>query len=161
MQDHKGLSGSHHAFFDSVVGNWELPEFGKYSLISMKNISHLLKENKLKEVDFKDIAWRGKHFFPNLSGDNCWCCGGKRYAGCDIKYPGILIDNVSNPYDNRYRMIDGKHRLQKMLLSGMTKSLFYVLEYDDVKNYVHKGDLNQLSKFLSKFSKDNTVLGMY
>ena len=64
MQDHKGLSGSHHAFFDSVVGNWELPDFGKYSLISMKNISHLLKENKLKEVDFKDILGEGNIFFP-------------------------------------------------------------------------------------------------
>ena len=160
MQNDKRLSGSYQAFFDSVVGNWEFPEFGNYSVIELRTIFHLLKEDKLKEVEFKDIAWRGKHFFPNFSGNNCWCCSGRRYMQCDVKYPGILLDNVSNPYDNRYRMIDGKHRLQKMLLSGMTKSLFYVLDYDDVKNYICKGDLNQLSEFLSKFSKDNNVLGM-
>ena len=31
-------------------------------------------------------------------------------------------------------MIDGKHRMQKRFLSGLTESEFYVLDYTDVED---------------------------
>ena len=36
----------------------------------------------------------------------------------------------------KYRMIDGKHRMSKMKHSLIEKSIFFVLEYNDIKDYI-------------------------
>ena len=53
----------------------------------------------------------------------------ERYNACDINFPGILTEG-QNPYNCRYRMIDGKHRIIKMNNMGIKESLFYVIDYD-------------------------------
>jgi len=131
----------HEAWYDNLQGNWELPGAGKRSTITMRHILHLLDDSRLKRLSLRDIAWKGKHFFPYQCGEECFCCGGQRYTTADTSYPGIVLHNAPNPYANDYRMIDGKHRMMKLLLSGVTSSLFYVIEYDEVKDYVRRLDI--------------------
>jgi len=116
-------------------GNWELNN-QRFCLIDLKEVAKLLTNDKLQTVSLTDIAWKGKHNFPYLSGNKCSCCNGSRYINCDIKYPPIIACNAQNPYNNKYRMIDGRHRIQKMLFSGLTESLFYVFDFDELRPYI-------------------------
>ena len=58
------------------------------------------------------------------------------YHTADISYPGIVLKNAFNPFNNKYRMADGKHRIMKLLNQGETSSQYYVLDYDEVKDYI-------------------------
>ena len=75
---------------------------------------------------------------PNKSGDNCYCCGGIKYQRCDTKYPLIIAKNALNPFNNKYRMIDGMHRIQKLLLNGNTHGLCYVFDINELRPYIRK-----------------------
>ena len=140
---------------DNVEGNWEFPrsdgKLGFITKIFIEDILHLLIDSRLKMIDLCDIAWKGKHYFPHHTGPNCYCCKGNpddydfkikkakhtKYKSADPSYPGIVLENAPNPYDSKYRMIDGRHRLMKLLHStNVTSSLHYVLDYDEIKKYI-------------------------
>ena len=133
---------AHIAMCNKYEGNWEFPrsdgKIGFISEIFIEDIIHLLTSSRLKTIDLCDIAWKGKHFFPNLTGYNCYCCKTyPKYHSADPSYPGIILKNAPNPYDSKYRMIDGRHRLMKLLHSTNVKSsLHYVFDYDEIKKYI-------------------------
>ena len=52
-----------------------------------------------------------------------------------MKYPLIIAENAPNPFNDKYRMIDGRHRIQKLLLNGYTESLCYVFDYVKLKPF--------------------------
>ena len=115
-------------------GDWRL-EGKECSVIKLKDL--VLSDDKLKVIKLEEIAWKGKNYFPNKCGNNCYCCGGKKYRSCDIKYPLIIAKNIPNPFNDKYRMIDGRHRIQKLLLNGCTESLCYVFDYDELKPFIY------------------------
>ncbi len=39
-------------------------------------------------------------------------------------------------------MIDGIHRIMKMILNGLSESLFYILDLDDIKEYLISSEQN-------------------
>lgn len=127
-------------------GNWEIDN-KKFCLIDLKQVAKLLNDNRLQKIKLVDIAWKGKHNFPYLSGEKCSCCNGERYINCDIKYPPIIACNAQNPYNNKYRMIDGRHRIQKMLFGGLTENLFYVFNFVELRPYIVNSN-NSQEKFL-------------
>ena len=116
-------------------GNWEIDD-KKFCLIDLKRLAKLLNDDRLDTVQLKDIAWKGKQNFPYQSGNECPCCKGKRYTNCDTKYPPIIAYNAPNPFNNKYRMIDGRHRIQKLLFDGITQSLFYVFDFDELRPFI-------------------------
>jgi hypothetical protein len=64
----------------------------------------------------------------------------KRYETCNIRIPGIVALDVINPYNKKYRMVDGSHRMAKMLFeTKIRESLFYVITkeelYERVRDY--------------------------
>ena len=106
-------------------GNWCITEdLKKVHYLFMEDILHLLTEERIKSVPLKSIGWKDKHIFPSS-----W--SGKRYDKADIKYPGIITTG-HNPYDNEYRMIDGRRRIHKLLSNGVTESNFYVIEWEEL-----------------------------
>ena len=119
-------------------GNWEI-DGREFCLIDLKELAKLLNDDRLDIVQLKEIAWKGKQNFPHQSGNECSCCGGIRYINCDTKYPPIIAYNAPNPFNNKYRMIDGRHRIQKLLLNGLTESLFYVFDFDELRPYIIDG----------------------
>ena len=120
-------------------GDWKIDD-REICLIDLEEVAKLLKDDRLDTVQLKDIAWKGKQNFPYQSGNDCSCCGGKRYINCDIRYPPIIAYNEPNPFNNKYRMIDGRHRIQKLLLNGLTESLFYVFDFDELRPFLFDGN---------------------
>ena len=131
-------SHQYHKATANEDGNWEI-DGREFCLIDLKEVAKLLKDDRLDTVQLKDIAWKGKQNFPYQSGNECSCCGGSRYINCDTKYPPIIAYNAPNPFNNKYRMIDGRHRIQKLLLNGLTESLFYVFDFDELRPYIING----------------------
>jgi len=119
------FEGQYHDCTISEYGDWSIS--GIPTKIHLRNIQHLLTEDKLREVSFDEIAFKGKHF-TNLRGPMCLCCDGARYYSAKIKFPGILVEGMENPYELKYRMIDGKHRIEKMIDHGKKSSIFYVIK---------------------------------
>ena len=132
------IEGSHKCSVTNCYGDWRLHEVTMKGTVSLKlsDIEHLLTEDRLKEIDLNDVAWKGKHLPDKFVGENCICCNGERYRNCNTSYPGIVLMGVNNPYDLPYRLIDGKHRAQKLKDYGTQKGSFYVLTMCDIKPYV-------------------------
>ena len=124
----------HNAFYNVPLGNWEWLK-GKKCYLYMRDICDLLTDDRIQTVELQDIAWPSKHHYPHNTGENCHCCRERpslRYLNADITLPGILVEGAPNPYNNKYRMIDGRHRIMKMLDMGIKSSQFYVLDCDEV-----------------------------
>lgn len=127
-------ANEYHTFnLDHKFGNWRL--IGKDSSIFLADTLPYIIETR--EIDLKEIAWKGKNFFPFYTGKNCPCCKGSRYIKANIDHPPLVIDGAPNPFDNRYLLIDGKHRMQKMLNNNMSRHLFNVLDYNDIKHLIY------------------------
>ena len=125
----------HVASVTNTEGDWRLGGYER-SVIELKNLMPLLTKDRLENIKLDDIAWKGKKLYPNKSGNNCYCCGGIKYQRCDTKYPLIIAKNALNPFNNSYRMIDGMHRIQKLLLNGHTYGLCYVFDFSEIKGFL-------------------------
>ena len=60
---------------------------------------------------------------------------------CNTKYSGIVLDHASNNSLKRYRLLDGKHRLRKLIDRGYYRANFYVLQLNDIQQYFRKKQL--------------------
>ena len=119
-------------------GNWEYNN-QKRSLLDLSSVyANMLTDDRLKIIKLKEIAWRGKHHFPYNLGENCYCCGGEAYRKCDPTIPGIIAFNCPNPFDNKYRMLDGRHRMMRHLYDGKTESEFYVFDFNEIKHLISR-----------------------
>ena len=125
------LKNNIHSCTISAYGDWRMSD--ESQIIDLGDIEHLLTKKRLKMINHDRIGWKGMHFpreelFKTLDR--------KRYDDCDIVYPCILVENAANPYNKKYRMIDGKHRIAKMRQMGIHRSLFYVLQPAKIERYL-------------------------
>ena len=129
----------HSCDIDSKAGgDWRIRE--NNCKIQLSDIQHLLTDDRIQSISFDDVARKGMKLPMNERRDNCFCCDGLRYFACDIKYPPIVCMNMINPFNKKYRCIDGKHRIEKMLSKNITESKCYVLDYSDIEKYVIEYD---------------------
>ena len=120
---------------NKIDGDWRLLDISSDKLvIYIQHIEHLLTEDKLYTIEHDEICWKGMDKMKYIQK-------GSRYKKCDISFPCIVLVNAPNPKDMKYRLIDGKHRMAKMNSIGITKSSFYILEYNDIKKYVKKQEI--------------------
>ena len=130
----------HHPWYKKTAyevrsfGDWGFRKEFPFSAVDIPIESCLpyLTDENLITVQFEDIAWKGKHLYPHHSFDNCPCCFGARKD--PELYPGIISD-ISNPYNDKYRMLDGKHRMAKMISMGLTESQFYFIPFSVLKRH--------------------------
>ena len=116
-------------------GNWEYGNF-KCQKLDLSLLNDMLTNDKLKIIKLKEIAWKGKHHYPYNLGESCYCCGGVKYNNCNPEIPGIIAYNCDNPYDNKYTMLDGRHRITKHLNDGKTESEYYVFDFNKIKHLI-------------------------
>ena len=127
---------AHSASISDEYGDWRFHEISDHNLyLPYLSIQHLLTNKRLEKLSFDNIAWKGMDLPRRLWGENCMCCDGIAYKRVDIDYPPILVRGASNHFNKLYRMIDGRHRMMKMILNGLSESLFYILDLDDIKEY--------------------------
>ena len=124
--DNTDLQGIHTGSVTYCYGDWRLNRVA--FKIDLSDISPLLTEDRLQTLSVDDIAWKGKHLSDKFTGKNCICCGGQRYKVADTKYPCIVVEGMENMYGDKYRMIDGKHRIQKLNSTCQC----YVLTMEDI-----------------------------
>tara|TARA_B100000287_G_scaffold247614_1_gene232763 strand:+ start:61 stop:483 length:423 start_codon:yes stop_codon:yes gene_type:complete len=121
------LKGFHH------IGN-----FKDYGDVRFDGNEYKLPLNRLKFketliVPHKDIFYYGYNCSSDMVGENCICCNGKRYRKCNTNFPGILVKGF-NPHGLKYRMIDGKHRITKLINAGITESKFRIVDKQEFLN---------------------------
>jgi len=128
------LTGWHSVhLFRPRYGDWSFE--GLTGKVYLKRLNPFLTQSRLEEIEINEIGWKGRNWSDEES-INCPCCNGERYTKCDINIPGIVSINAPNPYNKKYRMIDGKHRIRKRLNNGHTHGLFYVFTYEEIKKFV-------------------------
>ena len=102
-------SGPHTDPTHSAIGKWRLFPNVDYKL-HLRKIIPLIRAKTPSTIYFKEIAWKGK-YNPEIKMKN------HRYRDADTSFPGILVKNAPNPEHLPYRMIDGAHRITKMVNS--------------------------------------------
>ena len=113
------INGVHACDLDNIYGDWRIYEENHY--LYLKDIVPYLRTKNKHLIKFDEISWKGKNIYHKLDE--------KRYKECDIKYPCILTEG-KNPHNCKYRMIDGKHRMTKMVKMGLSESYFYIIDYN-------------------------------
>ena len=132
---------SEHTLFGCHSAKRSCPVYGDWSFngiegrIYLERLKPALKEKRLEKIKIDEIGWKGRHLSKEES-INCPCCNGERYTKCDINIPGIVVLNAPNPYNKKYRMIDGKHRIRKMQNNGITYGSFYVFTYEKIMKFI-------------------------
>ena len=60
---------------------------------------------------------------------------GARYIAADTRFPVLVVEGMQNPYNKKYRLIDGRHRLLKTIREGKTELRVYVVSESDVMQF--------------------------
>tara|TARA_R100000734_G_C3286787_1_gene79338 strand:+ start:450 stop:875 length:426 start_codon:yes stop_codon:yes gene_type:complete len=120
--------------YKNHVEDWRLAA-NHDSYIDMNLLSDYLIADNLQTVSFEDCAHTMIYLSEmGLRGEDCPCCAGKKHSRVDIANPCVVIKNMPNPRGKLYRIVDGRHRFEKMRIQGMTESQMYVIEYSDIEN---------------------------
>ena len=123
-------------------GDWRIINQDKNIIfkIYMSNLRPLLNNQNLKIINFKDIAYKGFNLSKNKTHENCICCSGKRYNNVKnfkLIYPPILLkEKTYNVFNKEYRVIDGKHRMWRLIEMEKNQYPFFVFSYNDIKPYL-------------------------
>ena len=125
---------AHAATNTEKYGDWTITDSPKWLMLG--DIKSLLSEDKLQTLQLSDIAWKGKKDLTLLQTT------GSRYRKADPTIPGIVALDGPNPYKDKYRMLDGKHRIHKLVSAGTTESKFYVLNFKDIE-YLFKTEVEK------------------
>ena len=124
----------HTANTHKVYGDWRLHENDVNRYLNLESLKNMITHDKLQTITLNQVAFR-QDPDVNKRGTNCSCCGGNRYTGCDTRIAPLLCEGRRNPSSKTYTIIDGNHRMQKMLDTGVTEAKFFVLKYEDIKQY--------------------------
>ena len=109
------LTGTHSCKIDDIYGDWRIGN--KNYILFLETVRPHLINCKKEIIKFDMIGWKGRNIDFQLSKE--------RYNNCNIKIPGIITEG-QNPYQLKYRMIDGKHRISKMIDIGLKENYFYI-----------------------------------
>ena len=110
-------------------GDWALP--GRPDMyINIHEVINLIKLRQIapQYITIDNIAYK------DLS---CISPGSLRYKLANSSYPGIVVEGMVNPYKKKYRLIDGRHRLLKILRRGGSKFKVFVLQEVDIKRFCY------------------------
>jgi len=116
-------------------GDWAL--LGReYSYVSIKDLLPvLLPGRELRRVKLRHICAQPGDVF----GGNEFA--GPRFESADPKFPGLLVLDMSNPQSTRYRLIDGRRRLEKLRRKGAISSLYYIFEFSEIQPFIYDFEL--------------------
>ena len=129
------LNGKHtFKNFGNIMGDFSFD--GRECFIIQKEIYHLLLDYKIQTLNNDEIGWKLEDIDVDKP-EGISIINSERYKRVDMSYPPIVIKNGPNPKNKLYRLIDGTHRMFKMKIDGTKQSNFYVLEKDEIINYLH------------------------
>ena len=109
-----------------INGEWSLPHLdGDLTyLLPIEPLLRMARNKEPEELPFSKVCYREK------------VVSQERLRDCDTSYPCIVAENVYNPCGRKYRLIDGNHRIQKMINDGRSGGAFYVFQFDELKQLI-------------------------
>ncbi|CAN5232161.1 hypothetical protein BH24PSE2_BH24PSE2_18030 [soil metagenome] len=113
-----------------IQHEWGLPPFdpSEPHLLPIEPLLNMCRSRTPQLLQLSDVCYRDR------------IVSMQRYRNCDVSQPGIVAENAANPCEKRYRLLDGNHRVHKLIASGATTHRFYVLEPEDFRHLVEKYD---------------------
>jgi hypothetical protein len=111
------------------------------------------RNNTEKKEEFSSFCIYNKDLFPIFESrstqrlvshdDICWNplnrpINPEKYKHADISFPGILAEGVPNLTNKKFRLIDGRHRMELMKMLDITESLFDVITQEEFFSAVVK-----------------------
>lgn len=98
--------------------HWVCDEWGiddNVYTLDEKLLFNYIKIKKLSPIslEFINVAYR------NDVDRECF-----RFKLANIKYP-MIVSEIMNPYNRPYRLLDGKHRIHKLIDQGISRGFFY------------------------------------
>jgi len=121
-----------------MYGDWAWPGM-EYSSLSIEALfkNGVVTKNHYSILRVKYICAKPGDFygFDDFKGD--------RFEKADIQFPLLVVRNMPNPCQTPYRLIDGRHRLEKLLRTGRKTVACYVLEVKDVIPFIKEVKLDE------------------
>lgn len=107
-------------------GEWHLN--GYEGFVSIKPHIHnfiLINSIKAVQISFKEVSYK-KEIDKDIT----------RYQIADTSFP-MIITKANNPDNKKYRLIDGRNRIHKLIEQGHDSGWFYIIPKEIViKNLV-------------------------
>jgi len=119
----------------SMYGDWALP--GRtYCYVSLVDMLPKLQPGREPEqIALQDIWAKPGDAF----GGNDFI--GPRFDLADPKFPGFVVHDMPNPASSKYRMIDGRRRLEKLRRQGAVSGHYYVFEFTEIQPFIFDFEL--------------------
>lgn len=114
----------------SMYGDWGLPARPNCFVEITRLVPALIPNRKPIFIDHAEICAKPGNWF----GQNDF--SGPRFEQADTQYSGMIVRAMPNPCSRQYRMIDGRRRLEKMRRAGITRSSYFVFDYEEVLPYI-------------------------
>lgn len=98
-----------------------------YRIDIKPHISNYIKINKIKptELLFSDIWYHSNRIVSE-----------HRLNRANTYYPGIVVSDMPNPDNKKYRLIDGNHRLHQNILNHKDRGYFYIMSYEFILSHI-------------------------
>ena len=140
----------YHYCVNTKDGDWTID--GHAVRIPLSRIMEVAELKTPQVIAFDNICWKGMHTHHSDPLD-------RDYHHCDISFPGIIVEDAPNPANLKYRMVDGIHRMRKMLIeTDRVSSKFYVLSKAEFMSIVEKYALSlDETDTDTKWSKDEHI----
>ena len=129
-----GYNTYHPCDITNTYGDWRLTEDDVERVLNLGDVVDFIIPENIKTVTLSEIAFK-QNVDPAKRGVNCGCCSGIRYTKCNIKVPIIICEGGPNILGKAYRLLDGKHRIQKKIDNGTTDAKCFVIKYTDIKQH--------------------------
>lgn len=124
------MRSSRHSF----TGDWALPSVfgqGEWAVDVHPTITNLIRLRRLTptDVEISDLGYKPT---TGIHGETA------RLVRASTRHPIVVLKDCYNPQNKKYRVIDGRHRIVKTLLSGETVIPAYILTIGDIMPYVYR-----------------------
>lgn len=110
-----------------LTGEWTTRRIGDKA-IDVESVIEYINENNVQPIQMSllNIACR------DLDVDT----KSNRYKMASTSYPLIVVSRLPNPLNRPYTLIDGRHRLHKILEQGKTDAKVYALKGTDIEEFI-------------------------
>lgn len=113
----------------TLDGHWKLNKCNGNLAVNCANVYSYIKFKSIQSTDIP-VNLIGYKELDSICNDSI------RYLRADTNKPVILAKNMENPDMKKYRMIDGRHRLKKILTNGENIIKAYILDRDEILKFI-------------------------
>ena len=116
-----------------MVSTWGKPPEGKGFVVRIGPLLERVMKTEKKAIEISMCNVCVKTGIRSL----------ERLRNADTRYPCLVLEGAENPSKRKYRMIDGKHRVHKLVARGVNKVRCFVLKLNAVGHKMRAAPLTR------------------